>query len=102
MEAETAALDKEFSMPRFLALVALTSLFFPRPAAAQAPAVPGKEQIAQAIRDLGSPRFALREKASALLWSAGKTGELALYGVLENAELEVARRARAILEKFRW
>src|SRR5262249_9997870 len=46
--------------------------------------------------------FSVREKASTLLWSAGRQGERALVRALPKADLETARRAEKILEKFRW
>jgi tetratricopeptide (TPR) repeat protein len=71
-------------------------------ATAAGPAQPSAEDLAKAIRDLSSPKFAVREKASALLWSAGRQGERALVRALPKADLETVRRAEAILEKFRW
>jgi tetratricopeptide (TPR) repeat protein len=71
-------------------------------AAAVGPAQPSTEDLAKAIRDLSSPTFSVREKASTLLWSAGRQGELALVRALQKADLETVRRAEKILEKFRW
>jgi tetratricopeptide (TPR) repeat protein len=65
-------------------------------------AQPSAEEIARAVRDLGSPKFTLREKASALLWAAGQEGELALLRTLPKGDLEAVRRAQRILDKFRW
>jgi tetratricopeptide (TPR) repeat protein len=60
------------------------------------------EEVAKAVRDLGSPKFAVREKASALIWAAGQEGELALLRALPGADLETAKRAQRVLDKFRW
>src|SRR5206468_6495267 len=71
-------------------------------ATAAGPAQPSTEDLEKAIRDLSSKNFFVREKASALLWSAGRRGERALVRALPKADLETARRAEKILEKFRW
>lgn len=58
------------------------------------------EEIAAAIRRLGDERFAEREKASAALWAAGRAAEPALKEAAKSGEAEVARRARAVLDRF--
>jgi predicted Zn-dependent protease len=63
---------------------------------------PTAEEIAAAIRQLGDDRFAVRQKASAFLWAAGKAAEPALLDALHESPLEVVRRAQSILEKFKW
>jgi tetratricopeptide (TPR) repeat protein len=71
--------------------------------AAPAPAKgPTPEEISKAIDDLGSPRFAVREKASKLLWEAGKSAEDALRSAAKSKDEETANRAKSILEKFDW
>ena len=71
-------------------------------AAAPAHAQPSPDEIAKAIRDLASPKFRVREKASAVLWSGGRKAEMAILRALKKADLETARRAEKVLEKFRW
>jgi tetratricopeptide (TPR) repeat protein len=87
-------------LPRALPL--LLALLLPALAAGRAGAQPSAEAISKAVRDLSSPRFATREKASAVIWSAGRTGEMALLRAVPGGDLEMARRAEKILERFRW
>jgi tetratricopeptide (TPR) repeat protein len=63
---------------------------------------PGGEAIAKAVRELGSDDFAVRERATTYLWKAGKAAEPALREAIKHPDLEVAHRARALLDKFRW
>lgn len=63
---------------------------------------PSAEQIARWIKELGADSFAAREKASRQLWLAGEAAETALENALQSGDKEVVRRARDILEKFRW
>jgi len=63
-------------------------------------AEPMSDQIAQAIRDLADRNFQVREKAAKFLWQAGEAAELPLQRALQSGDPEVARRARAILDKF--
>lgn len=65
-------------------------------------AAPSSEEIAQAIRQLGDDEFAVREKASAFLWSAGKAAEPALKEAARSDDPEVAFRARTLLDRFKW
>lgn len=94
-------------MPRIL-LLALSLAFGPMSlwaAPAPAPAArkgPSAEQIQQAIDDLSSGRFALRERASKLLWEAGSVAEEALRTAAKSKDEETSNRAKAILEKFDW
>lgn len=74
----------------------------PTSASPATPKGPSLEQIRQAIDDLGSPRFAVREKASRLLWEGGRAAEPALRVAAKGKDEEVANRAKAILEKFDW
>jgi tetratricopeptide (TPR) repeat protein len=67
-----------------------------------APGAPTSEEIAKAVQDLASDNFRVRQKASALLWAAGKQAEPALLKALKSKDKEVARRARDILDKFRY
>lgn len=66
------------------------------------PASPTKEQIAQAIRQLGDNDFFTREKASEFLWTAGSAAEEALREAATSNDPEVKRRAGDILEKFKF
>jgi hypothetical protein len=82
-----------------LALGLLTVL----PVAAEAPAAkPTAKQIAQWIQQLGDNSFAVREAASKKLWAAGQAAEAALEEALKSDDAEVVRRARDILDKFKW
>jgi tetratricopeptide (TPR) repeat protein len=97
-----------FAPPLLLAVFAAVTAAAPVPPATEQPkAAPAKrpptpEQIAQAIRNLGSERFAVREQASKLLWEAGSAAEEALRQAARTSDAEVAQRAKAILEKFDW
>jgi hypothetical protein len=77
-------------------LVALAAM----PATSQTP--PSPEAIARAVRDLGDKRFAVREKASQFLWTAGRAGERIILRALRDSDLETARRAHKLLDRFRW
>ena len=70
--------------------------------AAEPPAKPSKDQIAQWVKQLGDDDFSTREEASAKLYQAGKDAEEALQEAVTSDDAEVARRARAILDKFKW
>jgi tetratricopeptide (TPR) repeat protein len=71
-------------------------------AAASAQTPPTEKEIANAISELGDARFAVREKASAFLRSAGRAAEPALRAALKSDDAEVVRRAQAILDHFKW
>src|ERR1043165_5286591 len=68
-------------------------------AVAQAPRF---TSIADALNGLASPNFAVRERASAYLFAAGRAAEPALEKAQRSKDQEVVRRTRAILDKFRW
>ncbi len=89
-------------MPRLLVRAVFIALLLPLGADGQQTALPSKEDIAKAIRELASPRFATRERAVASLWHTGRAAEAALYEARAGAELEAARRIDGILEKFKW
>src|SRR5947207_5250610 len=55
------------------------------------------EKIARAILELGDSSFAVRERASRFLWSAGKSAELALKDAAKGDDPEIAARAKDIL-----
>jgi tetratricopeptide (TPR) repeat protein len=83
-------------------VLAGTVLAAPPPTPGPAPKGPTPEQIRQAIDDLASPRFAVRERASNLLWEAGRAAEAGLRAAARGKDEEAANRAKAILEKFDW
>jgi tetratricopeptide (TPR) repeat protein len=60
------------------------------------------EEVARAVEQLGSKNYRQRQKASAFLWAAGKAAEPALQKALQSDDKEVVRRARDILEKFKY
>ena len=66
-------------------------------------AAPGGRQVDEAVAQLGSADYAVRERASRLLWSAGKSAEAALRRVAGDpaALPETASRARALLRQIR-
>src|SRR6516162_2491874 len=65
-------------------------------------APPTDAELEQAVRDLSDKRFAVREKASKLLWQAGVSAEPHLKKAEQSSDAETARRAHEILEKFRY
>lgn len=65
-------------------------------------AAPTPDEIKKAIADLANNRFAVREKASKLLWEAGAAAEPALREAAKSSDEETAKRAQTILEKFDW
>jgi tetratricopeptide (TPR) repeat protein len=88
-------------------LLCATVLIVKQPASvADAPSAPKvaapKPEIAEAVRRLGSGKFADREKAQQTLWLAGADAEPALRAALQDADPEVVRRARTVLDKFDW
>ena len=88
--------------PLLLALaLAVTAVAAPAPAPVAVKG-PTPDQVRQAIDDLASPRFAVREKASKLLWEAGKSAEESLRAAAKSKDEETANRAKAILDKFNW
>lgn len=96
-------------MPRLFCAVAISCILSPFSWAAPAPATPAPakkgpsaEAIQQAIEELSSPRFAVRERASKFLWEAGAFAEEALRTAAKSKDEETSNRARAILEKFDW
>ena len=53
-------------------------------------------------RDLGSPVYSVRERASKELWKLGAAARPALEAAAKSGDAEVSRRAADILEKFDW
>jgi tetratricopeptide (TPR) repeat protein len=72
------------------------------PLLSQPPDRPNDRQVTQWIKELGADDFAAREKATRQLWLAGESAEAALEKALQADDAEVVRRARGILDKFRW
>ena len=70
--------------------------------AAPAPKAASKEQIAQWVQQLGDNDFSTREEATRKLWEAGQPAEAALQKAARSDDVEVSRRARDILDKFKW
>jgi tetratricopeptide (TPR) repeat protein len=63
---------------------------------------PTPNQIAEWIEQLGDDDFRARENASKKLWQAGSAAEAALEKAIGSNDREVSRRARELLDKFRW
>ncbi len=60
------------------------------------------EEIKKAIADLGSQRFAVRDKAKKALLDAGAAAEPFLEEAARSADAEIATSAKTILEKLEW
>ena len=71
----------------------------PTPEVKKSPAV---EEIKKAIEELGSNRFAVRDKAKKFLADAGAAAEPLLEEAAKNPDEEIASAAKAILEKYQW
>jgi len=65
-------------------------------------ATTSSNEIARAVQQLGAGDFPTREKATQLLWSAGRAAEPALIDASKSADPEVAERARELLDKIRY
>ncbi|HZV06978.1 MAG TPA: hypothetical protein VE999_17985 [Gemmataceae bacterium] len=63
---------------------------------------PTPKQIAQWVEQLGDNDFKVRENASKKLWQAGAAAESSLEKAANSVDREVVRRARELLDKFRW
>ena len=63
---------------------------------------PKPEEIEQAIKQLGDPRFSVRSDASKFLWHAGRVAEAAVREAAKSKDPEVAYRARTLLDKFQY
>jgi tetratricopeptide (TPR) repeat protein len=89
--------------PSRIVVALLLTLALAAAAPADAPdKPPTKEQIAEWVKGLGSDSFDEREKASKMLWKAGRAAEAALRQVLKDGDAEAIRRAREIVDKFDW
>ena len=65
-------------------------------------APPTADEIARAAKQLGADSFEARQKASDFLRAAGAAAEPALEQAAKSTDFEVSRRAREILEDFKW
>jgi hypothetical protein len=64
-------------------------------------AAPAPEHLQRLLVDLGSPEFAVREKAEKALADLGDLAEPALRGILEgNPDLDLRQRARALRDRL--
>jgi predicted Zn-dependent protease len=90
------------NLPRICGILGFTSLACAAIALAAPAPKPTPEQIEQWIKQLGDNEFVVRETASRKLWAAGDHAEGALQRATKSDDPEVARRAQAILEKFKW
>ena len=61
-----------------------------------------KPDASQLAKDLGSPVFAERDRASRELWKLGIAARPAIEKAANSDDPEVAQRANDILEKFDW
>ncbi len=92
-----------FARITLLAVLFVGTTLLAQPAnPAKVPAKPTREQIARWVTQLGDNDFNLREEASQKLWEAGDIAESALQGATKSDDVEVSRRARDVLEKFKW
>jgi hypothetical protein len=83
-------------MPAVLAVAVCCSTHGAAPAPSHAP------MVARWVELLGDNDFQRREEASQRLWEAGQAAESALQTAAASADLEVSRRARDILDRFKW
>ena len=63
---------------------------------------PPEEEIQKAIRQLGDENFYVRERATMFLWNSGRAAEPAVREAIHSNDPEVVRRARSVLDKFKW
>lgn len=66
------------------------------------PPKPTRADVAKWIAQLGSEEFDAREEAQRKLWDAGNVAEAAVAEATKSTDAEVARRAKEVLDKFRW
>lgn len=78
-----------------LAVLALSG-----PVAADPPRQAAPPAIADLVRDLGSPRFADRERAHRELWKLGSAAVSAVRAAADSDDPETARRAKDLLDRF--
>src|SRR5207248_721282 len=63
---------------------------------------PSKAEIMKLVQQLGDNDFDKREEASQKLWALGEATEPALQDATKSDDAEVSRRARELLDKFKW
>ena len=63
---------------------------------------PTAADIDRAVRQLGDREYTVRQRASQVLWEAGRAAEPALQKALDSDDLEVVYRARQILDQLQW
>ena len=90
------------TVPRSCLASLLALALCPGLPAAAPPADPTPGQIQRWIEELGDDAFAVREAAMKKLAGAGAVAETPLQAALKNADVEIARRAKTLLEQFRW
>ena len=90
------------ALPTYLVLLFLCSILVAQQAKQPTPAKPTKEQIAHWLEQLGDNDFDKREEASRKLWEAGELAEVAVREAVKSTDPEVKRRARELLDKFKW
>jgi tetratricopeptide (TPR) repeat protein len=84
-----------------LVLVAVSCVALVLPA--EEPAKPpSKADIQKLVQQLGDNDFDKREEASKKLWEIGEATEPLLQEATKSDDVEVSRRARELLDKFRW
>jgi tetratricopeptide (TPR) repeat protein len=90
--------------PRLVTLTVLTLCLLadPTPARAEDPSPHRRQEIADAITQLGSADPAEREAATRVLWAAGAEAEAALREAAAGDNPEEARRATEILRNLRY
>ena len=74
----------------------------PTAGAVDPPPTPPTRPVEDLIRDLGSGVFSTRERAGGQLWQRGREAIPALEKAAAGANPEVARRARAVLDRLDW
>lgn len=82
-------------MATFPCLVVCVCVAAPPTATVQTP--PAPEQL---VRELGSPRFTVRERATDALWRLGEKARPALNAALRSDDPEVRDRAHQVLTRF--
>lgn len=79
----------------------LVVLILLAPAArAEPPRQVGPPAVTDLVRDLASPQFAVRERASRELWALGPAAVAAVRAAAAGTDPEATRRAKDLLDKF--
>jgi tetratricopeptide (TPR) repeat protein len=82
-----------------IGLLTTSGLLTAQPPMAKPPAEPSIDEL---VEQLGHPVFAVRERAHRDLWKRGAAAVPALEKAARDADPEVAKRARDLLDKFGW